>query len=186
MLTLRPSTLARTLALTILGTVPACADHSPVSPETRLRAAAPMRAQSAGQAGSQAEITNTPVSFEINGPACGLPSNVTGQGTLETVLRTTTTHNGEVTTFVRSTARGTASDADGQRYKWTYQAQERTVAPGVFPFTIRVTDQFHLLGEGSARNYKTQFHLFVTFNGPNDLTLDFTHERGDIQHCDPI
>jgi hypothetical protein len=126
-----------------------------------------------------------PVEFTVSDPACGLNTTVTGTGTFHVVTRATQDGTGRWHVSFAWDAHGTASGADGSRYRFNYAINAKSVDPtGPDDLAIiDLVDHFNLLGQGKTPDLKV--FLKGTFEYPAFNPIDAVI-RGPGLFCDPI
>jgi hypothetical protein len=129
-----------------------------------------------------------PYSFTLTPEQCpDLDTTISGSG--EYFIRTNTRvdKNGVTHINENNTTNGTATDTEGNTYRYNYHNNSRvTIPPGEFPFTIMVTDHFNLVGAGNAQSLHVGFNIFLTFSAPGEPpTVEEISVRG-MPECDPI
>jgi hypothetical protein len=135
-----------------------------------------------------AEQQTVPVTFTLTPAQCpDLTSTVSGAG--EYFIRTNTRVDADGVTHINqnTTANGTATDTEGNTYRFTYHNNQRiTIPSGGFPFTVNVNDHFNLVGAGNAQSIHVGFTLRLTFSAPGEEpTVEVISFRGFLP-CDPI
>jgi hypothetical protein len=178
---LRASPLALAAGLTLAG----CADPAgprAASPE------APGRPDLARGSGG-ADVARFDVTFTIPAGTCGLTTTVTGTGVYQVVTRESRGPTGELRVAITETSHGTATGADGSRYRFNYAANYRVVEvldPSGLPIVIDIVDHFNLLGQGRAPDVKVFLKGLFLYDGTPPLTpVGDPVIRGDV-NCDPI
>jgi hypothetical protein len=151
-------------------------------------------------ASAQGEYTveRSPVEFTIPSDQCSrLPAgaSIEGTGRQKSVTRTIADATTGVTTVVNYTrASGTATDDDGNRYRFDYRnsfhIQNSAAAPATYSGTM--FDLFALSGRGPARLRNGFVAIYTTDLGDNASfqplyawgdPIDFV---ADDPHCDPL
>lgn len=151
-------------------------------------------------ASAQGEYTveRSPVEFTITSDECSrLPAGATVEGTgrQKSVTRTIADATTGLTTVVNYTrASGTATDDDGNRYRFDYRnsfhVQNSAAAPATYSGTM--FDLFALSGRGPAQLRNGFVAIFTTDLGDNASyqplyawgdPIDFV---ADDPHCDPL
>jgi hypothetical protein len=144
-------------------------------------------------ASAQSVRIRTPVTFTLNSTnACpNLPAGLTvyGSGENFTVFTTRTNKEGNIVIEQNSLTTGTATDSDGATYTFNYHGHtSMTVPPAGFPFSLRGTDHFNLVGDGQASQLQMHFVGTATVYSVNPFvaTLSVINEHGTPFSCDPI
>jgi hypothetical protein len=150
------------------------------------------------EAGGGATVEVSPVSFTITSEQCpNLPTGTTieGSGSLRSVTNERTSPDGVTTVINSSHATGTATDQDGNDYRFVYSNEFRASNTAGNPalFSGRMTDHFSVSGSGPARlsnGFVADFTANSTFTA---FTFDPLHEHGDpisfpegAAMCDPL
>lgn len=164
-------------------TLTACVDPGPVAPH----ATRPDAANSASLATASGASDNLwiPVTFTIPGGTCGVASTVTGDGLFHIVARSTQSANGAWHVSFSWSAHGTATGADGSRYRFNYAINAKSVDPtGTDLVVIDLVDHFNLLGQGTTPDLK--IYLNGTFTFPAFEPIGNAVVRGPSIFCDPI
>ena len=135
-----------------------------------------------------AEFQTVPYAFTLTPEQCpALTSTITGSG--EYFVRTTTRvdKNGVTHINQNNVTNGTATDAEGTTYRFTYHNNQRvTIPPGGFPQQVNVTDHFNLVGAGGAQSLHVGFTIRLTFAAPGEEpSVEEVSVRGNPS-CDPI
>ena len=110
----------------------------------------------------------------------------TATGVYQIVARESQGPTGELRLDFTETSHGTATGADGSRYRFSYAANYTLVDPEAFPVTLDLVDHFNLLGQGGAPDVKVYLRGQFLFDG--SLPLEPVGNpviRGGIA-CDPI
>jgi hypothetical protein len=127
--------------------------------------------------------------FTLDPAVCPqVTSTVTGTGTEQVFTHSSVNGKGVTHMVVITTARGTATDTVGGRYRFNYLNNTKTVIqPGGLPQDILIRDHFNLVGNGSNQVH-TSFVVRVHVFGPGqtDFTVEVVKTHGDPDHCDPI
>jgi hypothetical protein len=136
--------------------------------------------------------TNGPIQWTLKaGGACAaVVSDLTGNGTIQTVVNTRVDRDGNVVTTTNSVARGTASDTVGT-YTFVYTNHNVDVAPADgSPNQISMVDSFVLTGNGSTPNLNVGFNWRWSYTPPNQWPPQDNWQqiatRGDPLNCDPL
>lgn len=152
------------------------------------------RAEAAG--GATIEVS--PVTFTITSEQC--PNLLTGtiiegSGSLRSVTNERTSPDGVTTVINSSHATGTATDQDGNVYRFVYSNEFRASNTAGNPalFSGRMTDHFSVSGPGPARLSNGFVADFTTNSTFTAFTFDPLHEHGDpisfpegAAMCDPL
>jgi hypothetical protein len=146
--------------------------------------------------GHGATIDRFPVSFSMSSATCShLPNGTTINGSgIEKSTDNTRTKRGVTTEINTSHANGTATDQNGNRYRFNYSNHFRvknTVGnPG--EFSGKMVDSFSLAGPGPAKVHNGFLARFTT-DFATFFNFDPIHSRGDplgfpdgTAHCDPL
>ena len=143
-------------------------------------------------------VERSPVQFSLSSDTCSrLPAGTTiqGRGRQKSVTRTITDASTGVTTVVNYTrAAGTATDGDGNRYRFDYRnsfhIQNSAAAPATYSGTM--FDLFALTGRGPATLRNGFVAIFTTDLGAN-ASYQPLYSWGDpievptgAGHCDPL
>ena len=87
---------------------------------------------------------------------------------------------------IHENAHGTATGADGSRYRFNYAANYTVEDPTAFPLLLDLVDHFNLLGQGGAPNVKVYLRGQFLYDGTLPLTpVGDPVIRGDL-NCDPL
>jgi hypothetical protein len=160
----------------------ACAD--PVAPR-RATPNAPDRANLA----RVVDNSTFDVSFTIPGGTCGLTSTVTGSGVFHAVTHASQSKTGEWSVSFNWNASGTASGADGSRYRFNYAIAGKwidPVSPTTLPVVIDIVDHFNLIGQGGTTDLRVFLKGTFLFDGVTIVPVDNPVIRGADLSCDPI
>jgi len=115
---------------------------------------------------------------------------LTVSGTVEhiEVFNITVTPDGVTHAEDNSLELGSATDSNGAKYVVNYHNhQSAAIPPAGFPFTVLVTDHFHLVGNGQASQMQVSFVVRETFTSSTlPPTLQIVNEKGDPSDCDVI
>jgi hypothetical protein len=135
-----------------------------------------------------AEQQTVPFTFTLTPAQCpDLASTVSGTG--EYFIRTNmrVDADGVIHINQNTTANGTATDTEGNIYRFTYHNNQRiTIPPDGFPFAVNVNDHFNLVGAGNAQSVRVGFTVRLTFSAPGEEpTVEVISFRG-LLPCDPI
>jgi hypothetical protein len=129
------------------------------------------------------------VTFSIPGGTCGLTTTITGTGVFQSVNRVSQTSKGELRIAFSESAHGTATGADGSRYRFNYAANYEVIEvldPSGLPVVIDLVDHFNLVGQKGAPDVKVFLHGQFLFDGTLPLTpIGAPVIRGDLD-CDPL
>jgi hypothetical protein len=142
-------------------------------------------------------VESFPADFELSWETCSnLPegTTITGTGTGTSITRTKTDRDGITTVFNLSIAPGSATDQDGNRYRFLYRNQFRvsntTAEPALFSGVM--VDRFLLRGSGPA-SLTNGFVANITTNFADLFAFDPISSFGDpidfdagVAHCDPL
>jgi hypothetical protein len=123
-------------------------------------------------------VESFPADFTLSSQQCpNLPegTTITGTGTGKSITKTMTDRRGITTVFNSSIAPGSATDQDGNRYRFLYSNQFRVSNTTADPdlYTGVMVDLFLLRGSGPAR---------LT----NGFLARITTDLGDLFEFDPI
>jgi hypothetical protein len=164
---------------------------------TAVAAAALLLPGSAVAGGVTTTIEPFPAGFTLSSDTCqNLPegTTITGTGTGRSVTKTKTDRRGITTVFNTSIARSSATDQDGNRYRFFYFNQFRvsnTTADADL-YSGLMVDLFLLKGDGPAR-LKNGFLAKITTDLGEFFAFDPIHEFGDpidfdtgAAICDPL
>jgi hypothetical protein len=148
--------------------------------------------------GWQTKIEQVPGDFVMTSADCvHLPpgTTITGSGTGRSITRTRTDRSG-ITTIVNSTITpGTASDQDGNAYRFFYSNQFRVSNTAADPtmFSGPMVDLFLLSGRGPAKlrngfvaTFTTNFADFSRFDEIASFGDPITFPTGIGPFCDPL
>jgi hypothetical protein len=135
-----------------------------------------------------AEHQVVPYTFTLTPEQCPeLQTTISGAG--EYFVRTTTRVDKDGVTHINqnNVTNGTATDAEGNTYRYTYHNNQRiAIPPGEFPTTVAITDHFNLVGAGGANQLHVGFTIRLTFAAPGEEpTVEEVSVRGNPA-CDPI
>ena len=175
------TTVSVGLALLIAG----CAD--PVAP----RAASPdaVAGPDLAKGSGGADVVRFDVTFTIPSGTCGLRTTVTGTGVYQVVTRESRGPTGELRVAITETSHGTATGADGSRYRFNYAANYGVVEvldPSGLPIVIDLVDHFNLLGQAGAPDVKVFLKGQFLYDGSAPVTpIGDPVIRGDVT-CDPL
>jgi hypothetical protein len=128
-------------------------------------------------------------SFTLSPAQCAdVSTTISGAGEYWVRINERTDINGVTHTVINVTTAGTATDAEGNTYRYNYHNHHNMVTqPGGFPQIDRTTDHFNLVGAGGANSVHVGFTLIFTFAAPGqEPTITEISLRGDPMHCDPI
>jgi hypothetical protein len=151
----------------------------------------------AGRAEAAATIEVSPVAFTITSQQCpNLPTGTTieGSGNLRSVTNERTSADGVTTVINSSHAIGTATDQDGNVYRFVYSNEFRAsnTSDNEALFSGRMTDHFSLSGPGPARlsngfvaDFTTDFATFFTFDPLQEHGNPISFPEGAAM-CDPL
>ncbi len=142
----------------------------------------------AGAASAQATRISTPVTFTLT-PACpNLQVTVVGTGEGFTVTNHRIDNEGVDHINVNTVVAGAAADSDGATYGFNYHNHASLKVPASgFPFSVRTTDHFNLVGNGGANQLHVGFVAVITLTSPFDPpTIEFVNMHGNPFFCDPI
>ena len=119
---------------------------------------------------SAAELSRTPVEFVLTPEQCpDVETTITGAGMYFLRHNERIDKNGVTHINDNLSAKGTAVGENGVVYHFNYHNNARvTIPPQGFPFTIRQTDHFNLVGAGNAGNMQVGFNVIVTFLAPGE------------------
>jgi hypothetical protein len=177
----RPKALVASLVTAM--TVAGCADSGTVAPNRELIDAVGSATLAKGSGG--ADVVRSDVTFTMPGGTCGLTTTVTGTGVFQVVTRESEGPTGELRIDITQTAHGTATGADGSRYRFNYAAIY-SFDPTTFPVVLDLVDHFNLLGEGGAPDVKVYLRGLFLFDGTLPLTpVGDPVIRGGLA-CDPM
>jgi hypothetical protein len=137
---------------------------------------------------SAAEHQTVPFAFTLTPAQCpDLATTVSGSGTY--FVRTTTRVDKQGVTHIvqNNVTNGTATDAEGNTYRFNYHNnQQITIPPGEFPTTINISDHFNLVGAGGLNDLHVGFTIRLTFAAEGEEpTVEEISVRGNPA-CDPI
>lgn len=143
----------------------------------------------AAAADPSATIETTPVNWEMHSatsleePGCTqLPSGttVTGTGEKKVITIERTDRKGVTTVLITEHAFGTASDQDGNVYRWNYinHSQISNSIGNLGLYTGTMLDRFSLGGSGPAR-LSTGFTADIITDGGDRFEIHATHVIGD-------
>lgn len=144
---------------------------------------------------ASAAPTERPVSFTIDPANCpDIESMVTGTGIWREVVNVREGKDGLTHVVYTATASGTAVDATGTTYRFTYANHQMYAVPDDgSPFEVRMNDQFNLVGAGGANQIHVGFVAILTVTSPGDFgsaSFEFINQRGydgpGFPPCDPI
>jgi hypothetical protein len=136
-----------------------------------------------------------PVSFTIDPASCSaISSLVTGTGTWSEVILSSPTWRGFTKVDYHASASGTAVDATGATYTFTYHNTRRYSVPDDgSPFQELMIDDFHLVRPDGSLAIDVGFSALITFASPDGNPISFDHffrQRGyrgpGFPPCDPI
>jgi hypothetical protein len=146
--------------------------------------------------GAETTVERIPVDFVLSSDVCpNLPpdTTITGSGIEKSITRTST-RGGVTTIFNTSVAPGSATDQDGNRYRFLYFNQFRVSNTTAEPDLFRgvMVDRFLLRGRGPAR-LSNGFTANITTNFADVFTFDPISSFGDPLNfetgegiCDPL
>lgn len=142
----------------------------------------------AAPASAAVEIQRVPYSFSYGPETCpALDTTISDTG--EYLIRITdrTDSKGVNHRVENATARGTATDADGNSYRYSYRNIAKiTSQPGGFPSVARVFDSFTMSGRGGRNNVRVSWVANVTFPSEGaEPIFEFVSTNGNPA-CDPI
>jgi hypothetical protein len=153
---------------------------------------------SAAATGGETTIEQVPGDFVLTSADCvHLPKDttITGSGTGKSITRTRTDRRG-ITTIANSTITpGTATDQDGNTYRFLYRNKFRVSNTAANPkqFSGLMVDLFLLSGRGPAklRNgflavFTTNFADFSRYDEIHSFGDPITFPTGVGPHCDPL
>jgi hypothetical protein len=168
------------LLLALLG----CADADPLAPGSAATPAGPSFAAS----DQASEISREQVTFTLTPADCPvLATTVTGTGIFHAVAHTSSNAQGTKANFsFHDSFVGTATGADGSRYRFSYNNNYNDTNEPVAPFEVSIVDKFYLLGQGSAPNIGVQQRLHFRVNADDTITDLGSEFRGDPVSCDPV
>lgn len=143
-------------------------------------------------------VSSTPVTFTLTSATCSnLPAGTTvdGSGTEISVTTVRTDRSGATTIQNATTAHGSATDLQGNRYQFVYTNHFRitNTTAHLDVFTGPMTDLFVLAGRGPA-NLRNGFVADFTANADlSKVTFNARSSFGDpidfpsgVAHCDPL
>jgi hypothetical protein len=138
---------------------------------------------------AKATVTRSDVTFTLAAGTCGGSTTVTGTGVFQSVSRVSQIGRGEVRVTFSESAHGTATGADGSRYRFNYAANYEVIevldASGL-PVVLDLVDHFNLLGQNGAPDVKVFLHGQFLFDGSLPLTpIGNPTIRGGVD-CDPL
>ena len=155
-----------------------------------------MTGSAMAKGGHGATIDRFPVSFSMSSATCSnLPSGTTINGSgIEKSITNTRTKSGVTTMINTSHANGTATDQNGNSYRFNYsnhfRAQNTVASPD--EFSGKMVDSFSLAGPGPAKLHNGFLARFTT-DFATFFNFDPIHSRGDpisfpdgTAHCDPL
>ena len=181
-LDIRPRIALVTSLITAM-TVAGCADTGPIAPNRDPIDAVGSATLAKGSGG--ADVVKVDVTFTMPGGTCGLTTTITGTGVYNIVTRESEGPTGELILSLTESAHGTATGADGSRYRWNYVANY-SFDPTIFPVELDLIDHFNLLGQGGAPDVKVYLRGQFLFDGSLPLTpVGDPVIRGGVA-CDPI
>jgi hypothetical protein len=159
--------------------VASCADTVPVAPHTELIHAVGPATLANGSGGDN--VVRFDVTFTMPSGSCGLTTTVTATGVYQIV-----THASQSRLALTESSHGTATGADGSRYRFNYVANYTVIDPTAFPVMLDLVDHFNLLGQGGAPDVKVYLRGQFLYDGTLPLTpVGDPVIRGGVA-CDPI
>ena len=130
-----------------------------------------------------------PVTFELPAGTCGLTTTVTGTGVYHLVNRVSETRSGGLRVALSESAHGTATGADGSRYRFNYVANSKVIDvddPTTLPIVLDLVDHFNLLGQGQTPDVRVYLRGQFLYDGTLPVTpIGDPVIRGGLD-CDPI
>ena len=135
-------------------------------------------------------IVNATFGVGFPGGTCTTaPPGATLNGSYHFTVHTSKNQDGTFTTKLQSEAHGTAIDAAGRSYVFSYVDHEidlGTNPDGAPPVIATFTDRFSLIGQGNAPNLLVAFTGTFSIDQFGSLSLtSITPVKGD-PNCDPI
>jgi hypothetical protein len=160
-----------------------CADSDPVSPGSALSPAGPNFASQ-----QASDVSREQVTFTLTPADCPvLTTTVTGTGIFHAVAHISFNAQETKANFsFHDSFVGTATGADGSRYRFSYNNHYNDTNEPVAPFEVRIVDNFHLLGQGGAPNIGVQQRHHFRVNADGTITDLGSEFRGDPVSCDPL
>jgi hypothetical protein len=149
--------------------------------------------QAAGKAAAAKPNNSTPVTFTITSSQCAsVPAgaDIQASGVVTNITRTQPTGSA-LRQVITSHAYGTATDALGNTYVWSYSNQQNSTSSDGQTWTGSMVDHFSLTGNGPV-------HIVAGFTGSatysaTSLTITPDNVIGDpidfdtiTAHCDPL
>jgi predicted small lipoprotein YifL len=176
--------LSSVLLLCTAVVLAACGDQGPLDPGSSTSAATAVAPSTSAVVDKEV----IQVSFVIPAGTCGLTTEVTGTGELRMVFRITQSGNGEYHVGINTTAKGTATGADGSRYLFNYLGNGRYFDyTGDAPFHLYFVDDFLVIGQGSAPDVRVFFNAVIQIEADNSYSIVSAKvNRGDPLNCDKI
>jgi hypothetical protein len=142
----------------------------------------------AAPVGAAGTSFHEPYSFTLTPAQCPeLPAAISDEDEYFVRIKERTDRNGVIHTTINVTASGTATDADGNTYRYSYlNRHDVTTQPGGFPSVEVITDHFALAGRRGAVRLRVDFVLRLTFAAEGESpTEEWLSLRGN-PNCDPI
>jgi hypothetical protein len=181
----RPSPVLTSVALVAVALVTGCAGDEALGPPQPL--ASPVFARAGTPQPTGAELFVVPVEITLPAGRCGLTTTVTGSGELRTVVHTAQLDGRTLAVGFNSVATGTATGADGTRYRFHYtNMRHRVDFTGAPPFEAHIVDSFTLIGQGRAPDVRAFFNQYFVVNADGTRTILRDVTVGDPAQCDPL
>ncbi len=147
-------------------------------------------------AGGGAEVTTSQVSWTIDAANCddlAAGTTIEGEGTLKSVTIVRESRDGIITVINSSHAFGTATDGDGNEYRWSYSNAFRISNSLADPGTLSgtMTDHFSLAGSGPAGIVAGFIAAYTEVGGtfsfvPQHVVGDPLDFAAGTSRCDPL